>query len=112
MIGSIAFSPDSNLRHMVLVLFPNAIAVTLLLGGRERRIRAPLIVGLCLELYALDLFGDIHGRGSRLTELFFFVGGQGWGLLIFYGIVLWAGLQELSFDRSPASALAQTVREL
>jgi hypothetical protein len=96
MIASIAFSPDSNLRHMVLVLFPNIIAVTLLLVGRDPRNRTLLVLALFLELYALDLFGVLHSE--HLKGLFFYAGGQGWCLLIFYGILLWAGLKEMTSE--------------
>jgi hypothetical protein len=95
MIGSIAFSPDSNLRHMVLVLFPNCLAVALLLDWRRlkspERDAATLLAAIAIQIFALDLVGDLHI--DRLTSFFFDVGGQGWCLLIFYGMLLWAGLR-------------------
>jgi hypothetical protein len=107
MIASIAFSPDANLRHMVLVLFPNIIAVTLLLAGGNKSNRIPLLLGLVLQIYALDLFGDLHSENFR--DLFFYAGGQGWCLLIFYGVVLWAGLKEISGLQSNRGASTDRV---
>jgi hypothetical protein len=100
MIACIAFSPDSNLRHMVLVLFPNIIAATLLLTTHNTRSRALLILALFLQIFALDAVGNLHIQ--RLTTDFFWSGGQGWGLLIFYGMLLYVGLNELK-QTSPQS---------
>jgi hypothetical protein len=94
MIAAIVFSPDSNLRHMVLVLFTNAIAFTLILAGRDRPTKVPLVLGLLLQLFAFDTIGHVHSQ--RVTDAFFYVGGHGWCILTFYGIVLWAGLREIS----------------
>jgi hypothetical protein len=102
MIAAIVFSPDSNLRHMVLVLFTNAIAITLILAGRDRRTKIPLILGLLLQFFAFDTIGHVHSQ--RVTDAFFYIGGQGWCILIFYGIVLWAGLREIAI-RSEDAAL-------
>jgi hypothetical protein len=100
MIAAIAFSPDSNLRHMVLVLFTNAIALTLILAGRDRRTKVPLVLGLLLQLFAFDTVGHVHSQ--RVTDAFFFVGGHGWCILIFYGIVLWAALREIAVGSEDA----------
>ena len=104
MIAAVVFSPDSNLRHMVLVLFTNAIAFTLVLAGRDRATKVPLVLGLLLQLFAFDTIGHVHSQ--RVTDAFFYVGGQGWCILIFYGIVLWAGLREISLR--PEDAVLRT----
>jgi hypothetical protein len=103
MIASIVFSPDSNLRHMVLVLLTNTIAVTLLLAGLDRSTKIPLILGILLQIFAFDGVGHVHNE--RVTNAFFYVGGHGWCILIFYGIVLWAGLREVRLRRSIGDAL-------
>jgi hypothetical protein len=102
MIASVAFSPDSNLRHMVLVLFANAIGVTLLLAGRDRGGKLALVIGFLLQIYVLDAFGNLHSAAAKAW--FFKAGGQGWGLLIFYGMLLWAGIREVNLVRPPAEA--------
>jgi hypothetical protein len=103
MIGSVVFSPDANLRHMVLVLFTNSIAATLLLAGQDRHAKIPLIFGFLLQLFAFDTIGHVHS--PKITDAFFYVGGHGWCILIFYGVVLWTGLREICL-RQPASRLA------
>jgi len=103
MIASIVFSPDSNMRHMVLVLFTNTIAATLLLAGLDRRAKIPIVLGFLLQLFAFDTVGHIHNE--RLTNAFFYVGGHGWCILTFYGIVLWVGLREVVVRRPIGSAL-------
>jgi hypothetical protein len=97
MIASVVFSPDSNLRHMVLVLLTNSIAATLLLAGTDRKTKIPLALGFLLQLFAFDTVGHVHSH--KFTDAFFFVGGHGWCILTFYGIVLWSGLREISFRK-------------
>jgi hypothetical protein len=91
------------MRHMVLVLFTNTIAATLLLAGLDRRAKIPIVLGFLLQLFAFDTVGHIHNE--RLTNAFFFVGGHGWCILTFYGVVLWTGLREVTLRRSITDAL-------
>jgi hypothetical protein len=88
---AIAFSPDTNARHLVLAAFVNLLGAALLLVPRVGVSRVPAGIGL-----ALILLGFIGPFAKQLRHIGFnhYVWAVPcWCLLIGYLLVLWTGLR-------------------
>jgi hypothetical protein len=99
---ALAFSPDTNARHLLLAVIVNAVGVVLLLCDRPSR-RLPLAIALLIIF--LTAIMPVHSwRGA-----FFRYGIPGFGLLAGYLVILWAGLEKVRYnpihdaDKSPAA---------
>lgn len=97
---SLAFSPDTNVRHLILAFVGNAAAVTLICndtssGVTSRRGRWVLIAAIAAEVVVFDLtewFGRVINRQS------FLLGAHGWTLLFLFGAITVVGLRRLQRD--------------
>ena len=82
---ALAFSPDTNVRHLVLAVIVNAAAVTLLLAGSRGR----LLVGIVLIFVSFIM--PVRG----LAWFYFRYSIPGWCLLIGYLLILATGLDHI-----------------
>jgi hypothetical protein len=74
---ALAFSPDTNPRHLVLAVLVNCLAVSVLLSPRHLAWRWPVIAGI-----ALILFGLVMPVRSWGPTFYYPYGVPGWSLLI------------------------------
>ncbi len=87
---TLIFSPQTNTRHLLLVLLLTIPAAALLVGARPGVPRAPLAIAMgILFLGFIFPFGD---RSPHISMLWFGIGGQCWCLLIAMFSMLSAGL--------------------
>jgi hypothetical protein len=84
---ALAFSPDTNVRHLVLAVIVNAAAATLLLAPAPGISRGRLIVGIVLIFVSFIM----PVRGA--AWFYFRYSIPGWCLLIGYLLILATGLE-------------------
>ena len=93
--AALAFSPQTNSRHLVLVLFPDAIAVAMLVYARPALRRGTwltLCAGTLLLLAGLTLPpGHRHGKVFSAATTWLALGGPCWCLLLMTLTLIWAG---------------------
>lgn len=94
---ALAFSPDTNTRHLVLAMLVDALAVAVLLAPRPGLSRLPALVGIGLIL--LGFIMPMGQRAGPLHHFYFFFSIPGWSLLIGYLLIAANALRVL---RSPA----------
>ncbi|MBV8779999.1 MAG: DUF2029 domain-containing protein [Phycisphaerae bacterium] len=104
MLATVMFSPDANMRHLVLVLVANAIAIKLVLSAPDIRMRWLAGAALLIQILAFDSMRNLFGQ--RAAARFEWLAGEGWSLLLFYVAVLVA----FSSTASAASEKPDTVR--
>ncbi len=100
------FSPQTNPRHLSLLLFVQTAAALLLLCPRKGVARLPLLIGTAVLVLGLVLppgdpfFGAQVGVWSAgALEVWRTIGGPCWCALAMLASLLWVGLQ---YARSPA----------
>ena len=91
-VVALAFSPDTNARHLVLALLVNILAATMLLVPRPGVPRAPLAVGTILMFlgFIMPLKGWVT---PKQAHAYFHYGIACWCLLGMYAVLLWTGLR-------------------
>jgi hypothetical protein len=107
---TLAFSPQTNTRHTVLVAGINLIGAALLCCGRLGRRAIPLALGLLVMLACLTLPPG-HRINKIPTQAVLFwhgIGGPAWGILALCTLLLWAILPA---SPAPLPAVALTVNE-
>jgi hypothetical protein len=94
MMGAVAFSPQTNSRHLVLVMPATALLATMILVPRRGVLRWPPLLAFVVLLLGLSYpWGGSRTMLARDSRLWYRYGGQGWCVLIGYGILLWGGLR-------------------
>lgn len=89
---ALAFSPDTNPRHLVLALLVNVTASVLLLAPRPGVPRWPLAIGTGLMF--LGFIMPLKGWVSpKFAHEYFRYGVASWGLLAMYVTLLWTALR-------------------
>ena len=108
MTAVLAFSPQTNTRHLSLLLFVLTAAVVLLAFPHRGVARWPLLVGTSVLVLGLVLPPGSQEFGERLGALFTAsveswraIGGPSWCALAMLGTLLWVGLR---YARSLAEA--------
>jgi hypothetical protein len=90
--GVLAFSPQTNMRHMVLTTFVATLGFTLLLESRGRY-RALTAIALAVLWCGLNLPPGKNGSSpGTLTSLWLDIGGPSWTLLIASLLLAYVGL--------------------
>ena len=95
---ALAFSPDTNVRHLVLAVIVNAAAVTLLSTAPAGVSKTPLVAGMML------IFVSFIMPVRALSGFYFRYSLPGWCLLLGYLVILWTGLQAVRLKSAPAQA--------
>jgi hypothetical protein len=98
---ALCFSPDTNMRHLILCLLVNAAAAVLLLAPAPGVPRLPLLIAVVVEVLTFDT-GNVWSRSANVA--WFRVGGHGWWLLVVYGTLLWTGLRHVIAGTSGGKA--------
>lgn len=88
---AIAFSPDTNARHLVLAAFVNLLGASLILLPRRGVSRIPVAIGLILIVVAFT--GPFAKQLRHIGFNHYVYSIPGWFLLIGYLAVLWAALR-------------------
>jgi len=91
---ALAFSPDTNTRHLVLTVLVNALAAALLLTPRPFVPRIPALIGAILIFLGYIMPGAKTLRHMGFNH--FVYGVPCWGLLIGYLLILWTGLRHVA----------------
>lgn len=94
LVAALAFSPQTNTRHLSMLLLANTAAVVLLFGRRTQPgvPRWPLALGTAVLAVALifppggQQVPSLHGPWHQL-------GGPTWAALFMYATLLWYGLR-------------------
>ncbi len=97
------FSPQTNPRHLSLLLFVQTAAALLLLCPRRDVARLPLLIGTIVLVLGLVLppADPIFGaRSAGALEVWRGVGGPCWCALAMLGALLWVGMR---YARPPAN---------
>ncbi|MDB5357421.1 MAG: hypothetical protein JWN24_3874 [Phycisphaerales bacterium] len=95
---ALAFSPDTNTRHLVLATLVNTLAAALLLTPRKTVNRGAVVRGVVWIFLAFIMPG---ARVWKPVHFFYFnYSIPSWGLLGGYLLILWAGLQYLANERA------------
>ncbi len=105
-VATLAFSPDTNTRHLVLLVVFNALGVVLLLTPIAPKDWVYPAAALGLLLLALES-GIWANRG--LTSQWINYSGQGWVMLIAYLILLSAGLRRITSSLEYSARAGATV---
>jgi hypothetical protein len=93
-VGTLVFSPQTNTRHLCLLLLANTAAVVLLYQGRNgtRVPRWPLAFGTVLLVLAVS-FPPGGQQHPSLLGPWHHMGGPTWVALGMYATLLWFGLR-------------------
>ena len=92
-VVALAFSPDTNTRHLVLTVLVNLLAAVIVLTPRPGVSRTPAVIGALLIFFAYMMpFGT---QNSAPHFFYFHYGVPCWGLLVGYLLILRTGLQYL-----------------
>lgn len=90
---ALAFSPDTNTRHLVLTVLVNALAATLLLAVMPTVSRVPVVAAVILIFIGYIM--PLGQRAQPLHGFYFTYSIPGWSLLVGYLLILGTGLQYL-----------------
>jgi hypothetical protein len=91
---ALAFSPNTNARHLVLAALVNMTGAALLLFPRPSISRIPALIGLALMLLGFTMPGAKFLR-QHVGFNHYVYGVPCWCLLIGYLLILWVGLRYL-----------------
>ncbi len=104
----LVFSPQTNTRHLSLLLLVQTLAAVLLLSPRPGALRRPLLVGTLLLALGLifppgtqDFAEQVGVWSAGALEVWRTVGGPCWCALAMLGALIWVGLR---YARRPAEA--------
>ena len=93
LMGTLMFSPQTNSRHLCLVVLLTTVAAALILAGRPEVPRGPIVVALVVMFLCFVLPpGNRYTEAHHWSDLWFGIGGPCWGLLAATLVVLDAGL--------------------
>lgn len=103
-VMALVFSPQTNTRHLCMLLLANTTAVVLLFQGRDgtRVPRWPLALGTLMLAVALT-FPPGGQEVPWLEGPWHHLGGPTWAALAMYAVLLWFGLRHIQ-ARWPAAA--------
>jgi hypothetical protein len=101
--AAVVFSPQTNSRHLSLLLFVNLAAALLLLYPRGGASRWPLALGTMALLLGLTLPPGAAGF-SEVRVFWVTISGMAWCAVLMFGTLVWVGLPAA---RSVAEAPAQ-----
>lgn len=101
---AIAFSPDTNARHLVLAAFVNLLGASLLVLSRKGADIVPIVIGLGLILLAFIAPFAKQLRHAGFNHYVYSV--PCWCLLIGYLLVLWVGLGFVARNLRRESSIA------
>ncbi len=93
LIALCAFSPQATKRHLYLLLFVHLVVCYLWWQAKVPGTRWFLVVGIILSQAALRL--PPTPMFSDAAEVWNFIGGPSWGLIIWCFAVVWAMLKEI-----------------
>lgn len=95
-VAALAFSPQTNTRHLSMLLLANTAAVVLLFGRRiDLRVpRWPLVAATGILAVAL-IFPPGGQRVPWLHGPWHQLGGPTWAALLMYAVLLWFGLRQV-----------------
>lgn len=99
MVAALAFSPQTKMRHLGLLLFLAMAAVFLLVVPKPRVSRWPLLVALVVALLAMTLPPQFDEDWRALRKSLRAQGLPIWSLLGLYFTVLWTGLGWVASNR-------------
>jgi hypothetical protein len=99
---AIAFSPDTNARHLVLAALVNLLGASLVLLPRSGISRTPVVIGLALILLAFIAPFARQLRHMGFNHYVYSV--PCWCLLVGYLMVLWVGLRVVRANASHRGA--------
>ena len=94
-VAALIFSPQTNTRHLVLLLLVQMTGVALLMVPRTGVPRTPLVLGILLLTLGLVLPTPGMGMGDYLYY-WRYHGGVSWCALAMYGTLLWTGLRTMT----------------
>lgn len=103
--GALGFSPQTNTRHLVLLVMPAAFGATLLWTSSRRSTRR--IVAIWLILLAAGT--SLPPGGKRYGESIHWwrgIAGPCWTAVAFYFVTLWGALRELPASERPVKSPA------
>jgi hypothetical protein len=92
-VAVLVFSPQTNPRHLSLLLFVNLTAALLLLHPRSPVLRWPLLLGTVVLFLGLVLPPGTPAF-QQAGHAWRIVGGIAWCELVLLGTLLWVGLQD------------------
>jgi hypothetical protein len=90
----LALSPNTQDRHLLLAAFPVTLAMAMAWFARPAR--SPYVLATGAVIVALGVLLPIGAMGRAFTVSWRAAGMPGWFLLAGCGMILWAGLAELS----------------
>lgn len=91
---ALAFSPDTNTRHLVLAVLVNALGAAVVLKSGSGNYRLVAWAGMLLILLGFIMpFGT---KGSAIHAFYFFYSIPGWSLLVGYLMILWSALAAIA----------------
>ncbi|MEI7765944.1 MAG: glycosyltransferase family 87 protein [Phycisphaerae bacterium] len=91
--ATLAFSPQTNSRHLVLASLVNLAAAAIWVSGRGHRWLATL--GVVVMVLAVTLPPSQRGDNANLPMLWWHsYGGPAWGVLLGATLVAWAGARD------------------
>ncbi len=97
---ALVFSPQTNPRHLVLLLLATSLIWTMLLVVDRGAARVRLIVAVAVLLLGLTFpWGGTLTRFAQSVRPWFTYGGQGWCILTAVGLLIGSGLRHAA---SPA----------
>jgi len=103
MILALAFSPQTNSRHFVILLLPGMVAVALLSVHKHRASAWPLIIGCVVLVAGMSL--PPGGQASEAAvDRWRSVSGSTWCMLFWYLTILWTGLGRVGWHRESATS--------
>ncbi|HEX5243678.1 MAG TPA: hypothetical protein VFW23_10495, partial [Tepidisphaeraceae bacterium] len=93
---ALAFSPDTNTRHLVLAVVVNALGAAVVLKSGVGNFRLIAWAGMLLTL--LGFIMPFGVKGSAVHAFYFFYSIPGWSLLIGYLMILWSAVCAIAPD--------------
>ena len=93
LMGTLMFSPQTNSRHLILATLLTTVAAAMLLAGKPRVPRWPIVLAVGAMFLAFVLPpGNRYTEAHHWSDLWFGVGGPCWGLLVVVLVVVDDGL--------------------
>jgi len=91
---ALAFSPDTNTRHLVLAVLVNALGAAVVLKSGMGNYRLVAWAGMLVILLGFIMPFGI--KGSAIHQFYFYYSIPGWSLLIGYLMILWSALAAIA----------------
>jgi len=90
-LGLLIFSPQTNPRHLHLLLLPAAAGATIIVKPAVQGLRLPMIIAAVALLGSLVLPPGGTERLNAAVEWWRGNGGPSYGMLVFMAVLVWAG---------------------